>query len=79
MQRNSTDERQGVLSMDVLGLLSGLLAHSQPLHWQHGQLRIEERNVRAIAWLSTTPRDRLLSVPDAFLRLYRTACHWWIL
>jgi hypothetical protein len=64
--------------MDVLGLLSGLLSYRQPLHRRSRKLRSQERNVCAISRLRTATGNRLLLVPDAVLRLHRTARNWWI-
>lgn len=75
---NGADDEQCMLPMDVLGLLASLLSHGEPLHRRHGKLRSEERNGGAISGLCSAARNRLLLVPDALLRLYCTACHWWI-
>jgi hypothetical protein len=77
-QKDYTNKDQCMLPVDVLGLLPRLLSYREPLHWRHGKLRIEERNVGSVSRFSFLARDRLLLIPDALLRLYRTACHWWL-
>ena len=72
------DCRHHHLSMDVLGLLSSLLAHCRAFYRRPLELRYDESPGRAFTWFSCRPRDCVLSVSDAFLRLHGADRHRWL-